>query len=836
MKFEFVPVDYDYFDFDGRNYVRLIGRNEKGRKVCVVDSYEPNFYVILKKGAKPDKVIKKIKGIEVSKSSRTSKVLRTEVIDKKFLGKDVKAIRVFVTNHKDAHDIASEIGDMDEIEARREYDIPIISKYIKEKGVEPLTWHSVEGNILGIEDFGGIADAFDTLSGHENLQAGVEICVGAKKISKLEKEQEFEPKILAYDIETDDTELGKGDVLMISLYGEGIKKVLTWKNCDKAQDYVECFKDEGEMIEKFVEYVNDYDPDILTGYFSDGFDLPYLKAASQKNKVKLGLGIDGRGPTFTRGRIPSGKINGIVHVDLFRFVDAVFSQYLQSETLSLNEVAGELVGEKKEDFDFARLPNMTNSDWQDFFSYNLQDAIVTYKLAEKLWPDMLEFCKIVKEPLFEVTRDRMSSHVENHILHNLDRFDEIAEKRPMYNEISERKAKGKFEGAFVFEPSPGLYENLVMFDFTSMHASIIVSFNISKSTLSEKGGKGFFESPEFVLDGKKGKFYFEKKEGFFGKLLSEVVEKRKKYKEEYNRDKNAMTKARSNAYKLLANASFGYQGFFGARYYSREAAASTLAFVRKFTHDTINTIEKEGYKIIYSDTDSIAFLQGSKSKKQVLDFLKKINSKLPGIMELDLEDFYSRGLFVSKRTTDRGAKKKYALVDEKGKIKIRGFETVRRDWCKLTRNLQSEVLAKILSPRDDSGEPNDEPYKDALKLLRKVLADLKNRNVNLDDLMIRTQLRQPINEYLNEGPHVVAAKKMEAQEISVSPGMLIEYFIGEGKGKRVGDRVFLPDEKAKYDIEYYLNNQILPAVENIFDVFDVNVREIAEGEKQEKLF
>ena len=816
MKFEFVPVDYDYFDFDGRNYVRLIGRNEKGKKVCIIDSYEPNFYVILKNGAKPDKVIKKIEGIEIEKASRISKVLKMEIVDKNFLGKKVKAIRVFVTNHKDAHDIASEIGDMKEIESRREYDIQIISKYIKEKGVDPLTWHSVEGDVLGIEDFGGIADAFD-----------VDICVEAKKISKLEIDKEFEPKILAYDIETTDAELGKGDVLMISLYGEGIKKVLTWKKCSSAQKYVECFGDEGEMIEKFVEYVNEYDPDILTGYFSDGFDLPYLKAASQKNKVKLGLGVDGRGPTFTRGRIPSGKINGIVHVDLFRFVDAVFSQYLQSETLSLNEVAGELVGEKKEDFDFNRLPHMTESDWHDFFSYNLQDAVVTYKLAEKLWPDMLEFSKIVKEPLFDITRDRMSSHVENHILHNLDRFDEISEKRPGYNEINERKAKGKFEGAFVYEPKPGLYEDLVMFDFTSMHASIIVSFNISKSTFSEKEGKGFFESPEFVLDGKRGKFYFEKKEGYFGKLLSEIVEKRKKYKREYNHDKNAMTRARSNAYKLLANASFGYQGFFGARYYSREAAASTLAFVRKFTHDTINTIEKEGYKIIYSDTDSIAFLQGDKSKKQVLDFLKKINSKLPGIMELDLEDFYSRGLFVSKRTTDKGAKKKYALVDEEGKIKIRGFETVRRDWCKLTRNLQSGVLAKVL---EDGNE------KVALKLLRKVLEDLKNRNINLDDLMMRTQLRQPLNEYLNEGPHVIAAKKMEAQEIRVSPGMVIEYFIGEGTGKRVGDRVYLPDEKAKYDIEYYLNNQILPAVENIFDVFGVNVKEIAEGEKQEKLF
>jgi len=84
---------------------------------------------------------------------------------------------------------------------------------------------------------------------------------------------------------------------------------------------------------------------------------------------------------------------------------------------------------------------------------------------KKIWPDVLEFTKIVKEPLFDVTRDRMATHVENHILHNLDRFGEIAEKRPGHGEIGERRAKGKFEGAFVFEPKPGLYEDLVMFDF-----------------------------------------------------------------------------------------------------------------------------------------------------------------------------------------------------------------------------------------------------------------------------------------------------------------------------------------------------------------------------------
>ena len=45
----------------------------------------------------------------------------------------------------------------------------------------------------------------------------------------------------------------------------------------------------------------------------------------------------------------------------------------------------------------------------------------------------------------------------------------------------------------------------------------------------------------------------------------------------------------------------------------------------------------------------------------------------------------------------------------------------------------------------------------------------------------------------------------------------------------------LPDEKGEYDIEYYLERQILPAVENILQVFNVNINEIIDGRKQTTL-
>jgi DNA polymerase I len=822
----FIPIDYDYFDFNGKNFVKIIGRTDENKHVCIIDEFQPYFWAIFKQEVS-DKKIKdiqeRINDLKVELDSRTTKVEKTEICDKKFLGKEVKAIKIFVTNYKDAHPVADQI-DYPEIEFRREYDIPLITRYITEKSFTPLTWKRVTGEILNnSEEFGGIDSVLE-----------LDQVIKLEKIEEIKEEIKFEPKIFAFDIECDEFEIGKGEILMISLAGKNFKKVLTWKakECKDKQSFVESYKDEEEMLEGFVEIINKESPDILVGYFSDGFDMPYIKARAEKLGVKLSLGVDRSKPVFSRGKITSSSIFGRVHVDIFRFIETVFSQYLQSETLGLNEVALELLGEGKKEFEFKNSSKIKEHEWKDFFEYNLQDSVLTYKLMEKLWVDLLELSRIIQEPPWDITRSGMSQLVEDYILHNLKSYNEIAEKRPLHDEIENRRNLGKYEGAFVFQPKPGIYENVVMFDFTSMYSSVIVTFNLSKSTflgnMQIKGSKESKEANEADL-GEEGKAYFSIKPGFFPTMLREMVEKRKKYKSEYKKNENNLTKARSNSYKLLANAAYGYQGFFGARYYCREAAAATAALARKAILETIENIKKAGYDVVYSDTDSIAFLQDSKTKKETLEFLSQLNKHMPGIMELELEDFYKRGIWVTKRDGESGAKKKYALIDEKGKMKIRGFETVRRDWCDLARELQSEVLEFLLK----EGNPNS-----ALELVKKTIKDLKERKITREQIRVRTQLKKPLSEYKSITPHVIAAQKMKEAGFPLNIGMTLEYFIAETREKKalVREKVKLMDEKGEYNIKYYLEHQIIPAVENIFQVFDINIKELSEGSKQTKLF
>ncbi|MBT3405358.1 hypothetical protein HN832_00275 [archaeon] len=866
METKFIPIDYDYFDFKGRNYARIIGRNETGKQICIIDECPVYLWAILKpkisqiktpkhllqnsnfleyadRSAKKgtlssvEKITKKILKIQLDVKGRKTKVEKVELHEKNFLGQKVQALKVFATNYKDMHDIASHI-DFPEIDKRRGYDLGYISHYIIEKELVPLNWYKIEGELLNnSEEFGGIDMALD-----------VDMCIKVNTIKKIREKdikKTFTPKTLAFDIETDEIGIGEGEILMVSLVSDNFKKVITWKTSDFARknsegknknsergqepsehksNEVEYVEDEAELIEKFIEYVKKISPDFLVGYYSDGFDLPYIKARAQKFNIKLNLGLDDSQPRFSRtggGRDLKCKIKGIPHIDLLKFIRTAYSQYMQSETLSLNEVSKEFLGDTKKDFEFKHSSKIKENEWEKYYEYNLHDSLLTFQLFNKFWPDILEFSRVIQEPPFDVSRKGMSSNVEDYILHNLKRFNEIPERKAGYKEIQERREREKYEGAFVFEPIPNLYENIAMFDFTSFWPSIIVTFNLSKSTLLEKKEK---DSVEAEVLGKK--VYFTKKTGFFPELLKEIIEKRKQYKKELFEKPDVLKKARSNAFKLLANASYGYMGFFGARYYCPEASGAATAISRDFIKNTIKGIDKEGYKTIYSDTDSIAFLINEKTKKEVKETLKQINSKLPGIMELELEGFFEKGLWVTTRAGTTGAKKKYALIDKEDKIKIRGFETVRRDWCKLARKTQNKIIQLVLK---DGNE------KKALIYIKEIVKKIKNREIKLKELMIKTQLKKPLSEYKAQGPHVIAAKKMKEQEIPVSQGNLIEYYIAETGGKKVKlvrDKVKLPTEKGEYEIEYYLNKQILPAVENIFQVLDVNIKEILEGKKQ----
>jgi len=165
---------------------------------------------------------------------------------------------------------------------------------------------------------------------------------------------------------------------------------------------------------------------------------------------------------------------------------------------------------------------------------------------------------------------------------------------------------------------------------------------------------------------------------------------------------------------------------------------ATSGYGRFYIKRVIQKAQDAGFKVLYSDTDSVFLTLDGKTKEDSEKFAEKINAELPGLMELEYEGFYPSGIFVSAKFGPYGAKKKYALIAEDGNLKIKGFETVRRNWSFIAKEVQENVLNIILREHDKEK---------ALEYVKKVIHDIRERKVPLDKVIIHTQLQKEILDY-----------------------------------------------------------------------------------------
>lgn len=796
MQTEFFPLDIDYDNKE--NSIKLFGRTKEGKKIIVEDSsVKSYFWVIPKKDA--EKIRKQIEKLSYKSDDKTYKVLKSEIEEVKYFDLPVKAIKVSLEDPNDKTTILDLIKGVKGVDSRKEVDISLKKRYWAEKEITPLMLCEVEG-----EEKNGI--------------------IKAKKITPKNEFYE-EPKILAFDIETY-APIGrysietKDPIMTIALYGQGLKKVITWKKFYTENENIIFKENEAEMIKEFMKLVDQNEPDYLVGYYSDTFDMPYIRTRADVNKVNFK--ISGEKVSFKKGIV---KTKGIIHLDIFDFIKYTMGYSLKTENYDLDSVAKELIGEGKIEIDFLKAClawDAKSPELEKFCEYNLNDAEITCKLAKKIMPNIHELTKVIGQPAVDIVRMSYGQMVEWYLVRKAHEYEEIVPNRPGQDKIALRRMK-TYKGAFVYEPKPGLYENLAIMDFKGLYPSIIATHNISAITLTEKNG---VKTPPIETDSGKIVYYqFKKKEGFITKSIKELIEARNKVKEEIAKNpKDSALNARSYALKTVANASYGYMGFFAARWYSREAAEATTAYGRHYILRTIEEAKKE-FEVNYSDTDSICVVMGEKKKEDVLSFIEKINSKLPGLIELEIDDFYPRGIFVAKKSSEKGAKKKYALLDEENEIIVKGFESIRRDWSRLAKNVQKKVLDIILKENSP---------KKALTYVQEIINQIRKKKFETEDMIIKTTLQKPLDSYQQIGPHVAVARRMIQQGMFVNIGSTIRYVITEGKGQ-IRDRARLPEEAENYDAEYYVNNQIVPAVGQIFEVLGFRKEDLIKEREQKTL-
>ncbi|UCG95866.1 MAG: ribonuclease H-like domain-containing protein [archaeon] len=773
MKIKFLLLDAEYTENDK---IRLFGKDEKGKPVFVLVDFDPYLYAL------PKKITKKIK----DKILALEEVKKIETAERILGSGKEKILKIYAKKHADIPKIRDEIKDFPEIghDGCYEYAINFYRRYLIDNQFSPGDWFEAD------------------------LEGGK-----AKKIKKT-KPGKTRLKEIAFDIETYE----EGDetrIVMISFFGKNFKKVLTYKKGSYPK-YVSVVKNEKQLLQNFVQVIKEKNPDIIYGYNSDEFDFKLIQERAEEKKVKLDIGRDGSEVKFTRrARISSAEVQGRVHVDIFNFISNIISPQLQTEVLGLGEVSSEILGDSKMEMQLEEIYECWRKDVNKLAEYCLKDSELAFRLGEFFLPQVLELCKLIGQTPFDVSRMMYSQMVEWYLSRRAFEMNRIIPNQPKFDEIRRRRMRGPYTGGFVKEPIEGLHKNIAVLDFRSLYPTIIASHNISPETLDCPCCKG-----ERVPG--LNHHFCKNKKGFVSTIIKEIVKERIEIKKKLKKKFDEGLSLQEKALKITANATYGYFAFPGSKWYCYECAQSSAAWGRFYIKKIIHEAEGQGFRVIYSDTDSV-FLTSEKIKQKTKKFLSKINKSLPGIMELDLQDFYKRGLFVSTKV-GRGAKKRYALVDEKGELTIRGFETVRRDWCNLAKEVQRKVLRLVLEKNKTE---------EAINYVRKVVEKIKNGKVDIKDLVIHEQLTKRLKDYEQIGPHVVAAYKMKHRGESVGPGMVIMFVIGKGSGSISQRAEPIQNMKIeKVDNDYYINNQIVPVAMRVLGVLGITESELKGEGKQ----
>ncbi len=644
------------------------------------------------------------------------------------------------------------------------------------------------------------------------------------QIKKIEFEKPAIPKILAFDIETC-TEKNKmhspknSQTIMISFSGKE-KEVWTTKEGINGTRY---FETEKEMIEKAAEKIKESKEEVIATYNGEAFDIPFLE-----ERAKI-LGAHFLDLDKKKGRTIEVNIIGKQHLDVFHMIK-LLNRFNVTNIIKfdLESVVEKTLGIKKEKIDYREI----NSAWRKgdkkrierIAEYCKEDSDTTKKIAEKYIGLIMEIADLVKREVNDVAKASSASLIEALILKESKKYNILVPRLPTEEEYLQRM-KHSYIGGFVRSPLPGLHENIAVLDFSSLHPTLIISHNISPETLD----CGHDECKKNMAPTKH--YFCTKKKGFIPAVIENLFYTRMKYKKKMKELKGTKEYEKyydkSWAYKIFLNSFYGYLGYPRSRFYCRECAAAVTGWSKKYIEEVGKEAEKEGYKILYGDTDSeFLIMPKNKTKKDVLEFVKKINSKLPGVMNLELENIYKRGIFVTKDTGET-AKKRYALIDEKGELKIVGLEYVRRDWAKIARDTQKKVIEAVL--KDGSPEK-------ALQIIRKTIDYLKKGKAKKEELIIMTRLIKDIKKYAAKGPHVEAAIKAQKRGKTINQGDVIEYIITK-TGKSISDKAELAEfvKEGDYDIDYYIEHQIIAAVYKIMRELGYSKTDLIKGGKQSNL-
>lgn len=646
-------------------------------------------------------------------------------------------------------------------------------------------------------------------------------------------------KVVSFDIETSFT---NDSLFSIALYAADKQTVLMIGNEVPSNNctYVATEKD---LINSFLDWIEQYDPDILIGWNCINFDLRVLARKCEALNIPFTLGRQREKVEWrTSGNHNEQETDEDKHYfvlvpgrAVLDGIDTLRSATYHFESFSLESVGRELLARGKlihdPDDRGEEIIRLFNQDKPALAAYNLEDCKLVWDIFEKT--ELINFA-IERARLTGLALDRVGGSVaafENLYLPRLHRQGYVAPNLPI-----DPQGVGS-PGGYVMDSTPGLYEHVIVLDFKSLYPSIIRSFKIDPYGLTEADAIWHPDdeyTPEPLTNISEyspgyRSAYFKKEQSILPTLIENLWHARDAAKEHQN---NAL----SQAIKIIMNSFYGVMGTPGCRFFDPRLPSSITLRGHDIMNQTRALIEAQGFDVIYGDTDSIfVWIKRQVSNQEAdsigINLVNHVNQwwkthlaeqyQLECALELEYENHYAKFLMPTMRGSKQGTKKRYAglinlstalapsvsddsLTDQNAyKLVFKGLENVRTDWTPLAREFQKSLYERIFLGL---------PYTDfILQIVKEIRAGQHDKK-----LLFRKRLRRKLADYQkNIPPHVQAARKAD------------EWLQQQGKRTRYQNRGWIeyaytirgpePVEclVSPLDYDLYLERQIEPIVDGI---------------------
>lgn len=832
MEISFQLIDCDYIMVDNLPVVRLFGKTNSNKTVCAFyKGFLPYFYVLPKKESK--------EVTEFLEKKFSQLLVKVEEVEKYFpIGfkkKKDSLLKITLKNPSKIVTVREELRNSKLIDEIYEADILFKYRFMADFNLSGMKWVRVSGS------------AINTNTVKTNM------AITLNSIKKSEEGPDCKLKYLGVDIEVIPGKEGipnskRDKIAMISLsffpaYNGHNTLVLVSKPIKKIHKDLIVLRNEKEMLQEFIKIINLFDPDIICGYNINNFDMPFISDRLSMNKLSKNIGRCNQKPLFCRklGYKFRNSIPGRLIVDVYDLIkESVGKGFLRLKRYGLGDVSRELLNEDKVDIAHSEIEKYWNGDESELkklVEYSRKDAELVLKLLleKEMLGKFIEVSKITGLLLQDVLDGGEAMRVENLLLREFNKRDFVIPCKPTSGELrkrlEEREAKG-LKGALVLDPVVGLHTNYVGYlDFRSMYPSIFIAWNICPTTIIFDG-----EEKDILSTPYGTKFVSRKvREGIIptivGYLIKERNRLRKQMKNATGLEKRVLD-AKQYAFKITANAFYGYTGYVRARFYVLDIANAITSCGRELIQRTKKIVERDKrFKVVYGDTDSVMVKLQTNDPEEAFkigeEISDRINKELEGIVQIKIESIFKTLLILTKK---RYAGWSFEKIDGEWKdnVIMKGIETVRRDWCDLTSKTLSDVLEILLKEQDTNK---------AFNYVRGVLKKLERNEVPIEDLVITKSISKSIRSYKGIQPHIELVKKLRKRSPGSAPGVgdRVGFVITQGTrlmSKRAEDPEYIRQHDLKIDSKYYIENQILPPLERVFEAIGIRKSELLGAGRQ----